>query len=211
LSSSGLSPALRLRRVRHRWHPLPVSDASSLLFLGGVVDEPDWVSWRWVVGLGGALLVLGAWLFGFGDPVWMSVPMLLALVVPRLRDGSGVPISVAVLSVQNLPALAVLVLVVRDALVAGELSAPVAVLAPVAILVAALGHGLWVGGQRGPVAGVGVVLAGWCAALVISGQLSPLDEGYYVRRPWWRPPWWASRWRGRSSARRAAKNAGSGP
>jgi hypothetical protein len=144
------------------------------------VDEPDWVSWRWVVGLGGALAVIGAWLFGLGDPVWMSVPMLLALVAPRLRDRSGVQISVGVLLVQNLPVLAVLALVVRDALAAGELSAPVAVLAPVAILVAALGHGLWIGGQRGPVAGAGVVLAGWCAALVISGRLAPLDEGYYV-------------------------------
>jgi hypothetical protein len=144
------------------------------------VDEPDWVSWRWVGGLGGALLLLGAWLFGFGDPVWIAVPMLLALVVPRLRDRSRTPISLGVLLVQNLPALAVFVLVVRDALVAGELSDPVAVLAPLAILVAALGHGLWMGRQRGPVAGVGVVLAGWCAALVISGRLSPLEEGYYV-------------------------------
>jgi hypothetical protein len=38
-----------------------------LLVFGGVVDKPDWVSWRWVVGLGGALTVIGAWLFGFGD------------------------------------------------------------------------------------------------------------------------------------------------
>jgi hypothetical protein len=144
------------------------------------VDEPDWVSWRWVGGLGGALLLLGAWLFGFGDPAWIAVPMLLALVVPRLRDRSRTPISLGVLLIQSLPALAVLVLVVHDALVAGELSDPVAVLAPVAILVAALGHGLWIGRRRGPVAGVGVVLAGWCAALVISGRLSPLDEGYYV-------------------------------
>jgi hypothetical protein len=163
-----------------RWHPSPVSDASLLLVFGGVVDESDWVSWRWVVGLGGALTIIGAWLFGFGDPVWVSVPMLLALAVPRLRDRPGVPISIGVLSLQNLPALVVLALVVRDVLVAGELSDPVAVLVPVAILVAALGHGLWVGGQRGPVAGVGVALAGWCAALVISGRLTPLDEGYYV-------------------------------
>jgi hypothetical protein len=151
-----------------------------LLVFEGVVDEPDWVSWRWVVGLGGALTVIGAWLFGFGDPVWVSLPMLLALVVPRLRDRSGFPISLGVLLVQNVPALVVLALVARDVLVANELSALVAVLAPVAILVAALGHGLWVGGHRGAVAGVGVVLAGWCAALVISGRLAPMDEGYYV-------------------------------
>jgi hypothetical protein len=78
------------------------------------VDEPDWVSWRWLAGLGGALLIVGAWLFGFGDPVWLSVPMLLALATPRLRDGSPVPFSLGVVFVQNLPVLAVLVLVVRE-------------------------------------------------------------------------------------------------
>jgi hypothetical protein len=68
--------------------------------------------------------------------VWVSVPMLLALVVPRLRDRSGIPISLVVLLVQNVPALVLLALVVRDVLVASELSALVAVLAPVAVLVA---------------------------------------------------------------------------
>jgi hypothetical protein len=144
------------------------------------VDEPDWVSWRWAVGLGGALLIVGAWLFGFGDPVWVSVPMLLALAMPRLRDGSPIPFSLGVLFLQNLPALAVLVLVIRDASTAGELSELTVVLAAGATLVAALGHGLWVAAQRGPAAGLGVGLAGWCAALVISGWLAPLNEAYYV-------------------------------
>jgi hypothetical protein len=168
-------------RPRHQVASSPVSDARLLALSGGcVVDDPDWVSWRWVVGLGGALTILGAGLFGFGDPVWMPVPVLLALVVPRLRDRSRSPISVAVLLVQNVPALAVLALVVSDALGRGELSDPVAVVTPVTILVAALGHGLWLSGQRGPVAGVAVVLAGWCAASVVSGWLSPLDEAHYV-------------------------------
>jgi hypothetical protein len=144
------------------------------------VDEPDWVSWRWAVGLGGALFIVGAWLFGFGDPVWVSVPMLLALAMPRLRDGSPIPFSLGVLFLQNLPALAVLVLVIRDASTAGELSELTVVLAAGATLVAALGHGLWVAAQRGPAAGLGVGLAGWCAALVISGWLAPLNEAYYV-------------------------------
>jgi hypothetical protein len=144
------------------------------------VDEPDWVSWRWLVGLGGALLIVGAWLFGFGDPVWLSVPMLVALATPRLRDGSTVPFSFWVLFVQNLPALAVLVLVVRDASTAGELSELALVPAVGITAVAALGHGLWVAGQRGPIAGLGVALAGCCAALVISGWLAPLTEAYYV-------------------------------
>jgi hypothetical protein len=144
------------------------------------VDEPDWVSWRWLAGLGGALLIVGAWLFGFGDPVWLSVPMLLALATPRLRDGSPVPFSLGVVFVQNLPVLAVLVLVVRDVSTDGELSELTVVLAVGITLVAALGHGLWVAGQRGPVAGLGVGLAGCCAALVISGWLAPLTEAYYV-------------------------------
>jgi hypothetical protein len=144
------------------------------------VDEPDWVSWRWAAGLGGMLLIVGAWLFGFGDPVWLSVPMLLALATPRLRDGSTVPFSLVVLFVQNLPALAVLVLVVRDASTAGELSELAVVLTVGVTLVAALGHGLWVAGQRGPAAGLGVGLAGCCAALVMSGWLAPLDEAYFV-------------------------------
>jgi hypothetical protein len=144
------------------------------------VDEPDWVSWRWLVGLGGALLVVGAWLFGFGDPAWLSVPMLLALTTPRLRDGSAVPFSLTVLFVQNLPALAVLVLVVRDASTAGEPSELAVALAVGVTLMAALGHGLWVATLRGPIAGLGVGLAGCCAALVISGWLAPLTEAYYV-------------------------------
>lgn len=49
-----------------------------------------------------------------------------------------------------------------------------------AILLAALGHGLWMVGYRGAIAGLGVGLAGWCAALAISGWLAPLDEAYYV-------------------------------
>jgi hypothetical protein len=133
-----------------------------------------------LVGLGGALLIVGAWLFGFGDPVWLSVPMLLALATPRLRDGSTVPFSLGVVFVQNLPVLAVLVLIIRDVSTAGELSELTVVLAVGVIVVAALGHGLWVAGQRGPVAGLGVGLAGCCAGLVISGWLAPLTEAYYV-------------------------------
>lgn len=142
--------------------------------------EPDWVSWRWLVGLGGALLIVGAWLFGLGDPVWLSVPMLLALATPRLRDGSAVPFSLWVLFVQNLPAVAVLVLVVRDASTAGQLSELAVALAVGVTLVAALGHGLWVATQRGPIAGLGVGLAGCCVALAISGWLAPLNEAYFV-------------------------------
>jgi hypothetical protein len=100
-------------------------------------------------------VIVGAWLFGFGDPVWLSVPMLLALVTPRLRDGPRIPLPIAVLLVQNLPALVVLGLVVRDVATQGELSELVAVLAAATILVAALRHGRWFVGRRGPVAGLG--------------------------------------------------------
>lgn len=144
------------------------------------MDEPDWVSWRWLVAVGGALVLVAGWLFGFGDPAWVSVPVLSALVTPRLAEGSRGPISLGVLAVQNLPALVVLVLVVRDLSTAGELSELAVVLATGTTLVVAVGHGLWLGGRRGPVAGVAIGLAGWCAALVISGWLSPLDEAYYV-------------------------------
>jgi hypothetical protein len=144
------------------------------------VDERDWVSWRWLAGLFGALVIVGAWAFGFGDPVWLPVPMLLALAVPRRRHGSPMPFALGTLAFQNLPAFAVLVLVIRDASTAGELSELVVVLTVGVVLLAALGHALWVGSQRGSVAGLGIGLAGWCAALVISGGLAPLDWAQFV-------------------------------
>ncbi|WP_052665625.1 hypothetical protein [Nitriliruptor alkaliphilus] len=61
------------------------------------MDDPDWVSWRWVTGLAGALTILGAWLFSFGSVAWLPVPMLVALAVPRLCYGPGLPISLPVL------------------------------------------------------------------------------------------------------------------
>ena len=148
--------------------------------VGGVVDEPDWISWRWVVGLAGALTIIGAWLFGYGSVAWMPVPMLLALAVPRRRDRPGFSISPVVLVAQNLPAIAIAGLVVRDVLLTGELSDPVAAAAAGVVVLVGLGHGVRLGGERGPVAGLGVALSGWCGALVISGWLAPLDEPYYV-------------------------------
>lgn len=146
----------------------------------GVVDEPDWVSWRWVVGLAGSVTIIGAWLFGFGSPAWIAAPVLVALAVPRRRDQPGFAIVRAVTVAQNLPAIAMLGLVVRDALTIGELSAVVAYLAAGYVLLAGLGHGVWMGRDRGALAGVGIAFAGWCAALVIGGWLTPLEEPYYL-------------------------------
>jgi hypothetical protein len=144
------------------------------------VDEPDWVSWRWATGLAGTLTIIGAWLFGFGSVAWVPVPMLMTLAVPRLREGPGLPISVPVLVAQNIPALVLVGLVVREALTAGAVGEPTAVSAAGLVLLAGVGHGLWMGRARGAVAGLGVALAGWCGALAVSGWLTPLDEAYYV-------------------------------
>ncbi|GGI07409.1 hypothetical protein [Egicoccus halophilus] len=148
--------------------------------IGGVVDEPDWVSWRWSVGLAGAVTVVGAWLFGFGSPAWFAAPVLAAMAVPRLRDRPGVAISPAAFLAQNVPAVVILGLVVRDAVTLGELGPLVASSAGGFVLLIGVWHGLWMGRDRGAVAGLGVALAGWCAALVVSGWLAPLEEAYLV-------------------------------
>ena len=71
-------------------------------------------------------------------------------------------------------------LVVRDALTTGESSGAVAYLAAGLVLLAGIGHGVWVGRGRGAFAGCGVAFAGWCAALVVSGWLTPMEESYVV-------------------------------
>jgi hypothetical protein len=139
-----------------------------------------WVSWRWASGLAGAPTIIDAWLFGFGSVAWMPVPMLVALAVPRLRDGLGLPISVPVMLAQNIPAIVLVGAVARDALTGGAVAEPVAASAAGLVLLAGVGHGLWMGRDRGAVAGLGVTFAGWCGALVVSGWLTPLNEAYYV-------------------------------
>jgi len=144
------------------------------------VDEPDWVSWRWSLGLAGAVTVVGAWLFGFGSPAWFATPVLVAMAVPRLRDRPGIAIHPAALVAQNVPTVVILWLVVREAVTIGELSALVASTTAGFVVLVGIWRGLWMGRDRGAVAGLGVALAGWCAALVVSGWLAPLEESYLV-------------------------------
>jgi hypothetical protein len=91
---------VRTGRAGARSDRLPVlassrgGNTSLLLTRGGDVDEPDWVSWRWLVGLGGALVIVGAWLFGVGDPAWMAVPMLLGAERGGRASGQTPPLAI---------------------------------------------------------------------------------------------------------------------
>ena len=144
------------------------------------MKEPTWVSWRWLFGLGGALLVSVLWLFERAGPVWLSVPVLLVLALPRLRWEPGVRVVLTVLLLQNVPALALLVFAVREALGTGELDPLTSSLIAGFIMLAGIVHGLWVARSRGPVGGLGAVLGATCAALAVSGWLLPIYDADIV-------------------------------
>ena len=143
------------------------------------MDAPDWVSWRWGSGVAGAILLLGLWWWrATPGPEWAALPILLALAVPRLRTEPGPPISLPTLALQNLPALALAVWLVRA--VTSGAGTHEAVLASAAFLgVVGIAHGAWFTSRhhQGLLAGIGVLLGAWCAALGVSGWLLPLEEG----------------------------------
>lgn len=145
------------------------------------MDDADWISWRWVAGSAVALLIVGAGLFGYGDPRWVPVPLLGALVPPRLTDRRP-GISIGVLLVQNLPALALLVVVVRQLRTGDELSDLTVVAMSLGLVVAGLSHAAWIATRhgRGWVAAAGVAVGASCATLAVSGCLVSMDEGYFV-------------------------------
>jgi hypothetical protein len=141
------------------------------------VDEPDWVSWRWVFGLLVTITIVGLALFDWTSAVWMALPLLVALAAPRLRPGSAVPVDPLVFLLQNVPAAGLGVLVTRDLLEHGAVEPTLLLMTCAFVLAVGLAHSGWVLRRgRGGSAAAAVAVAAWIAALAVSGWLAPVEE-----------------------------------
>lgn len=143
------------------------------------MDEPDWVTWRWSLAIVGAGTLVGLrWWFDTPDLVWVPLPFLVLLAVPRLRTAPGQPLSLPSLVLQHVPAAVLAVLLVR-AVRAGE-GVPDTLLVVIlgGMLAVGLVHAIWLGRHHpdGAVAGAALLLGVWCCVLVASGAVDGVEE-----------------------------------
>jgi hypothetical protein len=154
-----------------------------LLLRGISVYTSDWIGWRWRLGLSMAMLIAGAAAFGLVGADWASVAILLPLAAPRSAPSGTWHVSVRVLLLQNLPALAIASWLTVDIVATGSIQDQARAVAFGFVVATGLVHALVFArrSDRSASDGVAVGFVVWIAASTAGGSLDRIGLDGFER------------------------------